>query len=144
VARLGLERTFAILKPETVERRLIGEVVKRIEEAGFKVLALKLVWASREQAEKLYEVHLGKPFYPELINHITSGPIVPMVLEAENAVEKLRTFIGATDPAKAEPGTIRRDLGLSITKNAIHAADSHESYEREHKIFFATEEILNY
>jgi len=141
---LGLERTFAILKPETVERRLIGEVLRRIEEAGFKILALKLLRASREQAERLYEVHAGKPFYGELIDHITSGPIVPMVLEAENAVEKLRRLIGATDPAKAEPGTIRRDLGISITKNVIHAADSRESYEREHKIFFTPEEILNY
>jgi len=142
--RMVLERTFAILKPETVERRLVGETIKRIEEAGFKILALKLVWASREQAERLYEVHFGKPFYHELIKHITSGPIVPMVLEAENAVEKLRKLIGATDPARAEPGTIRRDLGLSITKNAIHAADSPESFQREYRVFFSPEEILSY
>jgi len=139
-----MERTFAILKPETVSRRLIGAVVKRLEEAGFKILAMKLIWASREQAEKLYEVHRGKPFYPELIKHITSGPIVPMVLEAEDAVARLRRLIGATDPAKAEPGTIRRDYGISITMNVIHAADSLESFEREHKIFFKPEEILTY
>lgn len=141
---MALERTFAILKPETVERRLIGEVLRRIEESGFKILALKLLRADRRQAEKLYEVHLGKPFYPELISHITSGPIVVMVLEGENAVERLRKLIGATDPAKAEPGTIRRDFGLSITKNAIHAADSPESYRREYGIFFGEEEILDY
>ena len=141
---MAVERTFAILKPETVSNRLVGEVIGRLEKAGFKILAMKLIWATREQAEKLYEVHVGKPFYLELINHITSGPIVPMVLEAEDAVSRLRKLIGATDPAKAEPGTIRGDLGITITKNIIHAADSPESFEREHKIFFSQGEILSY
>ena len=141
---MPIERTFAILKPETVSNRLIGEVIGRLEKAGFKILAMKLIWATREQAERLYEVHLGKPFYPDLINHITSGPIVPMVLEAEDAVSRLRKLIGATDPAKAEPGTIRGDLGITITKNIIHAADSLESFKREHKIFFSESEIVNY
>lgn len=138
-----MEKTFAIIKPETVARRLIGEVLKRIEQEGFKVCAAKLLRATVKQAEKLYEMHVGKPFYKELLDHITSGPIFAMVIEGENAVQRLRTLVGATNPAEAEKGTIRGDFGLTITKNAIHAADSPENAERETSIFFTSEEILD-
>ncbi len=138
------EKTFVILKPETVKNRLVGEVILRIEKAGFKILAMKLVKASVEQAEELYKIHKGKSFYEELINHITSGPIVPMVVEGEDAVKHMRELIGATNPKEAKPGTIRGDLGFSTTMNIIHAADTQENFLRESKIFFNKEEILEY
>ena len=139
-----VDRTFVMLKPETVERKLIGEIISRIEKRNFRIVAMKLIQASIQQAEKLYEVHLGKSFYQELVDHITSGPIVPMVVERDDAVTKMRELIGATNPAQAEDGTIRRDFGLSITKNAIHAADSPQNAERETGIFFSDDEILGY
>jgi len=135
-------RTFAMLKPETVRRNLIGEVLRRLESDGFKIVGMKLIRASEEQARMLYEVHKGKPFYDSLIRHITSGPIVCTVLERDNAVAGLRAFIGSTNPAEAKPGTIRRDFGLSMTENAIHASDSPASYEREMAIFFKKEELV--
>ena len=138
------EKTFVILKPETVKNKLVGEVIGRIEKAGFKILAMKLIRASLKQAEKLYEVHKGKSFYDELISHITSGPIVPMIVEGEDAVNKMRMLIGATNPKEAKPGTIRGDLGISITMNIIHAADSPENFVRESKIFFDEKEVLSY
>ncbi|MEM2960816.1 MAG: nucleoside-diphosphate kinase [Candidatus Bathyarchaeia archaeon] len=137
-----VERTFVMLKPETVSRNLIGEVIKRIESAGFRVVAMKLTKATLQQAQKLYEPHIGKSFYNELIQHITSGPILPMIVEKEDAVNRMRAFIGATNPAQASVGTIRKDFGISITKNAIHAADSPQNAEREAKIFFNANEIL--
>ncbi|WP_309492943.1 nucleoside-diphosphate kinase [Candidatus Hecatella orcuttiae] len=138
-----VEKTFAILKPETVARGLVGEVLRRIEQEGFRICAAKLVKATEKQAEKLYEMHVGKPFYKELLSHITSGPIFVMVVEGESAVQRLRALVGATNPAEAEKGTIRGDYGLTVTKNAIHAADSQENARRETAIFFAPEEILD-
>ena len=138
------EKTFIILKPETIKNRLVGEVLSRIEKAGFKILAIKIVKATMEQAEKLYEVHKGKNFYEELINHITSGPIIPMIVEAEDAIKRMRMLIGATNPKEAKPGTIRGDFGISTTMNIIHAADSYESFLRESTIFFDEKEILKY
>jgi len=138
------EKTFVILKPETIRNKLVGEVVGRIEKAGFKILAMKLIKASLDQAEKLYEIHKDKSFYSELINHITSGPIIPMIVEGKDAVKRMRMLIGATNPKEAKPGTIRGDLGISITMNIIHAADSPENFIRESKIFFSENEILNY
>ncbi|MCX8176131.1 MAG: nucleoside-diphosphate kinase [Candidatus Bathyarchaeota archaeon] len=139
-----MEKTFVILKPETIMNKLVGEVVSRIEKAGFKILAMKLVKANLSQAEKLYEVHKGKSFYNELINHITSGPIIPMIVAGRDAVKQMRMLIGATNPKEAKPGTIRGDLGISITMNIIHAADSPENFIRESRIFFSEDEILNY
>ncbi|MFQ5762226.1 MAG: nucleoside-diphosphate kinase [Candidatus Bathyarchaeia archaeon] len=136
------EFTFIILKPETVGRGLIGQIISRIEGKGFKIKAMKYLKASLSDAEKLYAVHVGKSFYPELIAHITSGPIVPMVVEAPDAVVGVRKLIGATDPQHAEPGTIRRDFGLSVTKNAIHAADSPENAVKEMSIFFSPQDIV--
>lgn len=130
------ERTFVMLKPSCVERGIIGEILARFERKGMRLLGLKMVRASREMAEALYEVHRGKSFYSDLIDAISGKRVVVMVLEARGAVEVVRKMIGATDPVRAEPGTIRGDYGLEITDNIIHASDSQESYEREYRIFF--------
>jgi len=119
-----IEKTFAIVKPEAVARGAAGEIIARIEHSGFRIRAIKLIRASPTHAEKLYEMHVGKSFYQELLNHITSAPILPMVLEGEDSIHRLRALAGATNPSQAGPGTIRKDFGLSITKNAVHAADS--------------------
>jgi nucleoside-diphosphate kinase len=132
-----------MLKPEAISRGLIGEILKRIEKGGFKILALKLLKPTLKQAEKLYEMHVGKSFYHELVDHITSGLVLPLVVEGEDAIKKIRSLIGATNPAQAETGTIRRDFGLSVTKNVIHAADSPENAKRETSIFFTAGEILD-
>jgi len=137
------ELTFAILKPESARLNLIGKVIERLEERRLKIVAMKLIKITRKQAEKLYEMHRGKPFYRELVNHILSGPVVVMVVKGNNAVKGLRQIVGATDPAKAESGTIRGDYGISTTENIIHAADSHENAEREIKIFLSPDEILS-
>ena len=137
-----MEKSFTMLKPETVERNLIGAILKKIEDSGFRILAIKLIRATQQQAEKLYEPHVDKSFYNELVQHITSSPILPLIVEREDAINKLRTLIGATNPDKAEIGTIRKDFGISITKNVIHAADSKENFERESKIFFSQDDIV--
>jgi nucleoside-diphosphate kinase len=137
-----IERTFAILKPEAIKNGFVGEILKRIELNGFKIIALKMVKASEDQAKTLYSIHKGKPFYETLVKHITSGPIICMVLMKENAIQDLRKLIGSTNPAEADPGTIRGDLGISITENMIHATDSTQSVEKEISIFFKDEELL--
>ena len=130
------ERTFAFLKPDTVHNRLAGEVLSRLERKGFVFKQLKLHHISKKEAEALYSVHKGKPFFQELVDHVTSGPVVLMILEGSNAVDVLRKVIGATNPQTAEPGTIRGDLSLSITANIIHASDSLENAKKESSIFF--------
>ena len=132
---LSEQRTFAFLKPDTVKNRLMGEVLSRLETKGFVFKQLKLHQITHREAESLYSVHKGKPFFAELVDHVTSGPVVLMVLQAPNAVETLRKVIGATNPLTAEPGTIRGDLSLSITANVIHASDSAENAKRESSIF---------
>jgi len=136
------ERTFVMIKPDAVKRGLIGEIIARFERKGFRIKALKMKWLTREEAEKLYEVHRGKPFFEELVNFITSGPVVAMILEGPSAIEVVRLMIGATDGRKAAPGTIRGDYALDIGANVIHASDSRESFEREYKVFFTDEEIV--
>jgi len=130
------ERTFAFLKPDTVHNRLAGEVLSRLERKGFVFEQLKLHRITKKEAEALYSVHKGKPFFQELVDHVTSGPVVLMILEGSNAVDVLRRVIGATNPQTAEPGTIRGDLSLSITANIIHASDSLENAKKESSIFF--------
>jgi len=139
-----LERTFVMLKPSTVARGLVGNVVGRIEVKGLKISAMKLTLVTEEMATKLYAVHKGKPFYESLVAFITSGPIVAMVVEGDEAVKVVRKLIGATNAKEAEPGTVRGDLALSNQKNAIHASDSAENARCEMSIFFKPEEILNY
>ena len=136
-----VERTFVFLKPEAVLRGLMGEIIARIERRGLKIRAMKLHRMTREEAERLYEVHRGKEFFERLVRHVTSGPVLLMVIEGPRAVAVLRRMIGATDPLEAQPGTIRGDYALDITCNIIHAADSRENAEREMRIFFTEEEI---
>jgi nucleoside-diphosphate kinase len=135
------ERTFVMLKPSCVNRGLIGEVISRFERKGLVVKGLKMLVMTREMAERLYEVHKGKEFYEKLINTVTGKRVVAMLLEGREAITVVRKLIGATDPAKAEPGTIRGDLGLDLTDNIIHASDSRESYQREAPIFFGQSEL---
>ena len=141
---MEVERTFVMLKPSCVERGLIGEVISRFERKGLKIIQLKVEKISKEKAEKLYEVHRGKPFYQNLINAVAGKTVVLMVLEGRRAITVVRKLVGATDPAEAEAGTIRGDLAIEITDNLIHAADSQESYQREHRIFFSEDELKTY
>src|SRR5713226_3587176 len=135
-----VERTLAIIKPDAVSRGLTGEAIARLERKGLKVVGLKMVEVTEQKAERLYAVHKGKGFYAELIRHITSTPVVTIVLEAPRAVAILRAVIGSTDPLDAAPGSIRGDFGLTLTKNVIHASDSPENAEKEIAIFFESAE----
>ncbi|HDJ51346.1 MAG TPA: nucleoside-diphosphate kinase [Thermoprotei archaeon] len=139
-----VERTFVMIKPDGVKRGLIGEVIRRLEQKGLKIVAMKMTILSKERAERQYEVHKGKPFYEDLIKYITSGPVVLMVVEGPSAVEVVRALVGSTDGRKATPGTIRGDFSLDIRKNIVHAADSKESAIREISIHFKEDEIINY
>jgi nucleoside-diphosphate kinase len=141
---LQIERTFSFLKPETVMRGFIGEIISRFERKGLVLVAAKLIHMSTEQAQELYEVHKGKPFFRELVSHVSSGPVFMMIWEGPNAVAIVRNLVGATDPANAAPGTIRGDLAIAVTPNVIHAADSVENAKRELSIFFSSEEIVRY
>jgi nucleoside-diphosphate kinase len=138
------EQTLVFLKPEAVMRGLIGEIVSRIERKGLTIAAMKLIQVTKGQAEKIYEVHRGKNFYESLIEHITSGPVLAMVIEGPNAVSILRNMIGKTNPAEAQSGTIRGDYALNLPKNIIHASDSLENAKKEIKILFNPKEILQY
>ena len=138
------ERTFSLLKPESVMRGLIGEIVSRFERKGLILVAAKLKQMTKDEAEKLYAVHKGKPFFGELVAHITSGPVFLMVWEGPNVVSIVRNLVGATNPANAAPGTVRGDFALLVTPNAIHAADSPENAKREMSVFFSADEITDY
>jgi len=138
------ERTFVIIKPDAIRRGLMGEIISHIERKGLKIVAMRMIHMSRQQAEKLYEPHKGKSFYSGLVEFMTSSPCVVMIVEGPDAVNQIRKMIGATDGKEAEPGTIRFKYGLSKRYNLIHASDSPESFQRESRIFFSLEEILNY
>lgn len=139
---MAVERTLVLVKPDGVRRRLVGEIIGRFERKGLKIRALKMLWMTREQAEEFYSVHKGKHFYNDLVDFITSGPIVAMVLEGDSAIEVVRLMIGATDGRRAQPGTIRGDYALSIQENVVHASDSPESFEREFRVVFREEEVI--
>ncbi|MBN2082302.1 nucleoside-diphosphate kinase [bacterium] len=141
---MAWERTFAMLKPDTVQRALIGPVLTRLEAKGFRIAALKLIQVSPDQAARHYAVHEGKPFYQRLVQYIRSSPVVVLVLEAPDAVAQLRRYVGATKPNEAEPGTIRGDYGLDISNNLIHASDSPENAALETAVYFTPDEILDY
>lgn len=130
------KRTFVMIKPDGVERGLVGEIVSRFERRGFKLSEARMMRISRETAEEHYAQHKGKPFFGELVDYITSGPVFAMILEGENAVQLARAMIGATNPANAAPGTIRGDYARSVEANVIHGSDSDESAEREIRRFF--------
>ncbi|HTQ36370.1 MAG TPA: nucleoside-diphosphate kinase [Steroidobacteraceae bacterium] len=138
---MALERTFSIVKPDGVARNLIGEVYRRFEKAGLSVVAARLVHLSKAEAEGFYAVHKARPFFNDLVKYMTSGPVVLQVLEGENAVAKNREIMGATDPKKAAPGTIRADLAESIEANTVHGSDSPENAAIEIAYFFAQTEI---
>ncbi len=138
------DRTFVLLKPDAVQRGLVGEIVRRFERRGLKLIALKMIRVTRSLAETYYAEHKGKPFFEPLMSYITSGPVVAMVLEGDGAVSIVRKMMGKTNSAEAEPGTIRGDLALTIGRNVIHGSDSPESAKREIPLFFKPEELLAY
>jgi nucleoside-diphosphate kinase len=138
---MAIERTLTIIKPDAVGRHAIGEIIARFEKAGLTVLAAKLVRLSPEQAAGFYAVHKARPFFASLCAFMTTGPVMPMVLEGDNAIARLRDLMGATDPAKAAPGTIRKDFASSIEANAVHGSDSPESAAFEIPYFFGPHEI---
>ncbi|HET54849.1 MAG TPA: nucleoside-diphosphate kinase [Ignavibacteria bacterium] len=135
-------RTLAILKPDCVEKNLIGKVVSHIQEAGFKVIGMKMVRLTKDSAGGFYEIHKERPFYNDLLSYMTSGPCVPIALEKENAVEDFRKLIGATDPSKAEEGTIRKMYADNIERNIVHGSDSDENAAKEISHFFTRKELL--
>ena len=139
-----MEKTLILLKPDTIQRQLIGNIVSRIEAKGLKIVAAKLTILDEKTANQHYSEHIGKPFYNDLVSFITSAPILAMVLEAENAISITRDMMGETNPASANPGTIRGDLASSISHNLIHGSDSVESAKKEISLFFKKEEIINY
>jgi len=139
-----MERTLVLLKPDAVQRRLVGRIIARFEEKGLKIVGMKLMRVTRELAERHYAEHREKPFFPELVSFITSSPIVAMVVEGPGAIDEVRKLMGKTNPREAAPGTIRGDWGLSITMNLVHGSDSPASAAREIPIFFSEGEILDY
>jgi len=138
------ERTFIMLKPDTIQRDLIGEIIGRLERRGLKFVAMKLVRMDKKTAEKLYEGHYGKDFFEHLVRYVTSGPVVVAVVESKYCISVVRKMLGATDPKEADAGSIRGDFGLEMRRNVVHASDSVETAEREMLLFFTKEEILNY
>lgn len=139
-----MEKTLILVKPDGVQRCLAGEILTRLEKRGLKIVALKMLRMDRFLAERHYAIHREKPFFNDLVGFITSGPIIAAVLEGEKAVESARQSMGATDPKKAAPGTIRADLGINMEHNLIHGSDSPENAATEIATFFGAEEILSY
>lgn len=133
---MSIERTLSIVKPDGVEKNIIGKIFTRFEDNGLKIVATRMLRLTKEQAEDFYAIHKGKPFYEDLVEYMTSGPVVASVLEGEGAVLKNRALMGATDPKKAEKGTIRADFAESIDKNCVHGSDSVENAKNEVAFFF--------
>jgi nucleoside-diphosphate kinase len=138
---MALERTLSIVKPDGVQKNLIGEVFRRFEQAGLRIVAARMLQLSQSQAEGFYAVHRERPFYRDLVRYMTSGPVMVQVLEGENAVTRNRDIMGATDPKKAAPGTIRADLAASIEQNVVHGSDAPETAAREIAFFFAESDL---
>jgi len=138
---MALERTLSIVKPDGVARNLIGDVYARFERAGLRIVASRMLHLSTAQAEAFYEVHRERPFYKDLVRYMSSGPVVAQVLEGDNAIARNRDIMGATDPKKAAPGTIRADLAQSIEANVVHGSDAPETAAREISFFFSGTEI---
>lgn len=139
-----MERTYCMVKPDGVQRNAVGEVIARFERKGIKIVGLKMMQIPQATAEKHYAEHKEKPFFKDLVDFITSGPVVAMVLEGENVISMVRGMMGATNPKDSAPGTIRGDFGITIDKNVIHGSDSPESAAREIGIFFKPEELVEY
>jgi len=139
-----MEQTFLMVKPDGVQRHLIGDIVSRFEAKGYKLVAAKLMTVPHALAEEHYGEHKGKPFFSELVEFITSAPVFAMVWEGENIIKTARTMIGSTNPQEANPGTIRGDYGVIVGKNIIHGSDAPESAEREINLFFSSDELNTY
>jgi nucleoside-diphosphate kinase len=139
-----VERTLVIIKPDAVQRGLIGQIIQRLEQRGLRIVAMKLMQIDRDLARRHYAVHEGKPFYAGLIDYITSAPVVVMVLEGRDAIEIVRRTMGSTNPAQAAPGTIRADFGLEVGRNLVHGSDGPDTAAFEIGLFFTADEILSY
>ncbi|GAC1655840.1 MAG: nucleoside-diphosphate kinase [Vulcanimicrobiaceae bacterium] len=140
---MAIQRTLILCKPDAVSRGLSGEIIRRIEQRGYLLIGMKLMQLDGERARKHYAEHDGKPFFNGLVDFITSGPIVAMAVQGDNAIEGMRQLMGATNPLQSAPGTIRADFAQNIGRNLVHGSDSHESAERELKIFFSENEIVS-
>ncbi len=136
-----MERSLVLIKPDAMQRGLVGTIITRLERQGLKMVAIKMLHLDKALAQQLYAIHRDKPFFDDLVNYISSAPIIAIVFEGEKAVEVIRKTMGATDPARAEAGTIRGDFGLDIGRNSVHGSDSAETAEKEIKLFFAEDEI---
>ena len=139
---MASERTLSIIKPDATARNLTGQIVARLEGAGLRVIAQKRVWWKKKDARKFYDIHKEQPFFKDLISFMTSGPIVLQVLEGENAIAKNRAVMGATNPAEAAPGTIRKDFAVSLQRNSVHGSDSTATAKREIALCFNKSEIV--
>lgn len=139
-----MERTLVIIKPDAVQRNLIGEIIRRLEQNELRIVAAKMLHLTKKEAEGFYEIHRGKSFFDSLTTYMSSGPIMVMVLQGENAIFRNRTIMGTTNPAEAAPGTIRKEFGINIEKNAIHGSDSPETALFEISYFFNENEIFNH
>jgi len=140
---MAIERTLSIIKPDAVAKNVIGKILSRFEDAGLKIVAARLAQLSRGEAERFYEVHKDRPFYKDLVDFMASGPVFVQVLEGENAIVKNRDLMGATDPKKADPGTIRADFADSIDANAVHGSDSPETAAVEIAFFFPQSQVFS-
>ncbi|HZP20705.1 MAG TPA: nucleoside-diphosphate kinase [Bauldia sp.] len=139
---MAVERTFSMIKPDATRKNITGKIIAKLEEAGLRVVASKRVWMSRRQAEGFYAVHKARPFFDELCTFMSSGPTVVQVLEGENAIARNREVMGATDPKKAAPGTIRREYADSIGENSVHGSDAPETAKQEIAYWFSDVEIV--
>lgn len=138
---MAVERTLSIVKPDGVKKQIIGEIYSRFEKAGLKIVAARMIHMSREQAEGFYAVHKGRPFFNDLVTFMTEGPVMIQVLEGENAIQKNRELMGATNPKEAKPGTIRADFAETIDANVVHGSDGPETAKQEIDFFFKPDEI---
>ena len=141
---MSIEKTLSIIKPDAVKRDLTGKIIAMFEEKGLRIMAQKKIWLSKEQAGSFYDVHRDRPFFGELCEFMSSGPIVVQVLEGNSAIELNREIMGATNPVQAEPGTIRKEFALSMTENSAHGSDSPETAREEISFFFSGLEILQF
>jgi len=139
-----VERSLVLIKPDAIQRGLSGEIISRLEKKGLKIVAMKMLHMDKDLAQRHYAVHKGKAFFEDLVSFITSSPVIAIVFQGRNAVEMIRRMMGETDPAKAQPGTIRGDLGIDIGHNLIHGSDSVASASKEIELFFSKEEIFSY
>lgn len=138
---MAIERTFSIIKPDAIAKNVIGEIYSRFEQGGLRIIAAKMLHLTRAQAEGFYAVHKERPFFGELVAYMTTGPVMVQVLEGENAIEKNREIMGATNPAEAAPGTIRADFAQTIDENAVHGSDGPDTARTEIAFFFKADEI---